>query len=449
VNRGPLSSRVATTDTDVVPRLTELRRLEKGMTRVRWFGAAFGTASIALQESYPSAGLEVAAWAFLALLAAGNLVIWGVQGRVRTAAGQTRLSHCAFAFDGIVIGGLVWVFSFEDPYVTWALLFVFPMEGALRYRFRGAVAAAGLVAVFFAVQSAHVADLRGEAFDLSTYVFVMCLSFLIAGITGSMAENWHAQREALTVQGVRLAELDRLKDRFLAVTSHEIRGPLTAIIGSLDTVRKRGPRLTPDQREGLLDIAEQQGKHLARLVDDLLITSQLQGGRLALHPHPCDLQETIKGAIDAAAVRRRDHTLEVFVEPVTCVVDAARVSQIVRNLVENAYKYTPKRSRVVVTAGPGRGGLSLKVEDDGPGIPSDKRDELFEAFSRIEETSAGRDGVGLGLFVVGQLVEAMRGHIDVTSSSDGTCFAIHIPCECSEAGAPRLSVVERGRSAGA
>ncbi|MDQ3983257.1 MAG: HAMP domain-containing histidine kinase [Actinomycetota bacterium] len=430
-------------------RLAELRRLERSMTRVRWFGAVFGAISISLQESYPSRASEIAAWVLIGLLAAGNLVIWGVQGRVHTAAAHARLGHCAFAFDGIVIAGLVWVFSFEDPYVTWALLFVVPMEGALRYRFKGAVAAAGLVAVFFAVQSVHVADLRGEDFDLSTYVFVMCLSFLIAGVTGAMAENWHTQREALKVQGLKLAELDRLKDRFLAITSHEIRGPLTAIIGGLDTIRKRGNRLTTDQREGLLDMAAQQGTQLARLVDDLLITSQLQGGKLTLHPHPCNLQETIQQAVDAAASKRRDHTLEVFVDPLVCVVDGARLSQIVRNLVENAYKYTPKRSRVSVTASAHADGLSISVEDDGPGIPADKRDELFEAFSRIEETAGGRDGVGLGLFVVGQLVEAMHGRLDVSSSSEGSCFAIHIPCEIKDAGAPRLSVVERQRSPGA
>lgn len=429
--------------------LTELRRLERGMTRVRWFGAVFGALSIALQEGYPSRATEIAAWALIGALASGNLVIWGAQGRVDDAAAQRRLGHCAFVFDAVVIAGIVWVFSFEDPYATWALLFVVPMEGALRYRFKGAVAAAAGVAVFFALQSVHVADLRGEPFDLSTYVFVMCLSFLIAGITGSMAENWHSQREALRVQGIRLAELDRLKDRFLAVTSHEIRGPLTAIIGGIDTIRTRGAALTPEQREGMLEMTAQQGKQLARMVDDLLITSQLQGGNLKLHPHPCNLHETIQQAVDAAASKRRDHRLEVFVEPLTCVLDGARVSQVVRNLVENAYKYTPKRSRVSVIAGAEPGGIEIKVEDDGPGIPADKRETLFDAFTRVDETAAGREGAGLGLFVVGQLVEAMGGRIDLSSSTDGTCFAIHVPCETSALAAPRLSVVERERPAGA
>jgi signal transduction histidine kinase len=263
-----------------------------------------------------------------------------------------------------------------------------------------------------------------------------------------MAENWHTQSEALRVQGLRLAELDRLKDRFLAITSHEIRGPLTAIIGGIDTVRKRADKLTTEQRDGLLDMTAQQGRQLARMVDDLLITSQLQGGNLKLHPSRCDLGETVQGALDAAAPKRRDHRLEVFVEPLACVVDGARISQVVRNLVENAYKYTPKRSRVSVTAAAEPGGIAIKVEDDGPGIPAEKRGTMFDAFTRVEETAAGREGAGLGLFVVGQLVDAMGGRIDVTSSSGGTCFAIHVPCETEALQHPRLTVVDRERSTG-
>lgn len=418
------------------------------MTRVRWFGAAFGALSLTLQPSYPSTASEIGAWSLVALLAAGNLVIWGAQGRVKSTRAQEVLGRVAFAFDAVVIAGLVWVFAFEDPYVTWALLFIVPMEGALRYRLPGALAGAAAVGVFFAFQSMRVGTLHDEPFDLATFVFVLCLAFVIAGVTGSMAENWHQQSLAVQRQSLKLAELDRLKDRFLAVTSHEIRGPLTAIIASLDTIKKRGDRLTPEQRTNLLDMASQQGTQLARLVDDLLITSQIQGGRLNLHTGWCDLQEVVQQAIEAAASKRVDHRLEVYAEPVRALTDPSRAGQIVRNLVENSYKYTPAHASVTVTAATEPGGIVLKVEDDGPGIPSSKRAQLFEAFSRIEETSAGQEGVGLGLFVVSQLVDAMKGRIDLSSSSRGTCFAIHLPCETEAGGGTRLSVVQSEDAAG-
>jgi two-component system sensor histidine kinase KdpD len=81
------------------------------------------------------------------------------------------------------------------------------------------------------------------------------------------------------------------------------------------------------------------------------------------------------------------------------------------------------------------------VADEGPGLPEERREELFEAFSRIHETSAGKDGVGLGLFVVSQLIGAMDGRIDLKSSRTGATFSIHVPCEMRPKAAPTLGLV--------
>ena len=176
-------------------------------------------------------------------------------------------------------------------------------------------------------------------------------------------------------------------------------------------------------------MVSKQSHQLARLVEDLMVTSQAQSHKLSLRLEDADLEPTITQALEAAEGHRRDHRLELFVEPVTCEMDPSRVGQIVRNLVENAYKYSPERSRVSVDARTTPTGIAIAVADGGPGLPEEKRDLLFEAFSRIEETSSGRDGVGLGLYVVSQLVEAMHGRIDLVSSPKGTTFTIHMPCE--------------------
>lgn len=419
----------------------EARRLELWVTYVRWFGVAFGVLAVTIQPRYPSNGTHVLAWFLLALLGLGNLTIWGSLARVHRDRALERLGAGAFIFDALIVMGFVWVFAFENPYVSWALLFLLPMEGALRYRFAGALSAALAVAVFFITQSARVADLHDRGFDLPTYVFVVGMSGLVAGISGTMAQNWHRQHVAFVEQALVLAELDRLKDRFLAVTSHEIRGPLTAIIAGIDTVNKRGDRLAPEQRTRLLDMVSAQGRQLARLVDDLLLTSELQEHKLALHPEWNDLSDTVDQAVQAAGGKRRAHQLELFVNPIRCVIDRSRTVQIVRNLVENAYKYTPERTRVAVASKAAGDGIDIVVADEGPGIPPDRRDQLFEAFSRIRETSAGQDGVGLGLYVVGQLVAAMGGQIDLTSSSKGTTFTIHLPCETMAAEEARLGLV--------
>jgi signal transduction histidine kinase len=425
--------------------LGELRRLERWMSYLRWFGFGFGMLAITLEPRYPDRFTQRAAVLLIGSLALGNLAITTAMRRARTRPKQARVGAIAFSFDVAIILCLVWVFAFERPYVTWGLLTLLPMEGALRYRFRGAMSAALLVAGFFLLQTWHRADLLGHPFDINTYVFVVGLAVLVAGVTGSMAEDWHAQSRAFRRQSLKLSEVDKLKDRFLAVTSHEIRGPLTAIIAGIDTLWRRGDRLSEEQRERLLEMVSRQGHHVARLVDDLLVTSQLQAGKLALQVEWAELEAVIHQALDAATPRRRGHQLEVFIEPLRCRIDASRIGQIVRNLVENAYKYTPERTRVAVTAKSTQpDGIVIEVADDGQGIPADKREQLFEAFTRIEETSAGQDGVGLGLYVVSHLVAAMEGEIDLASSSRGTSFTIHIPCASESLVRPQLGLVQGG-----
>lgn len=422
--------------------LAQLQRLEQRMTYVRWFALVFGAISLLIITEPPPGHALRNAWLLMTALGIGSFAIWGASGRVEQEEQHLKLSAAAFAFDALIVMGVVWVFAYETVYTTWMLLFILPLEGALRYRLRGALFATGLVGAFFLVQSAHRADLLGEPFDYQTWVFVVGMTSLIAGVTGSMANQWHEKTLAYESQSLKLAEVDRLKDRFLAITSHEIRGPLTAIIAGIDTVRKRRARLTPEQTEKLLEMVASQAHQLARLVDDLQVTSQLQSGQLTLDVHPADLEDTINQALEAAASKRRQHHLQVFVSPLNCEIDPARVGQIVRNLVENAYKYTPDETKVSLTAAADGSGIVIEVSDEGPGIPADKRDQMFKAFSRIQETAAGQEGVGLGLYVVSQLVGAMKGRIDVASSERGTTFTIRIPCRTSSAESPVLGVVK-------
>lgn len=424
--------------------LEALRRLESRMTYVRSFAVVFGVLSVTIQPTYPDDKTRLQAWLLVAALAFGTIGIWGASARAAQTESHRRLSHAGFAFDIAVISAFVWIYAYERPYVTWALLFLIPLEGALRYRLKGSSIGAGYIALFFLPQTLRRSEIMDMDFDAATYVFVVCLSTLIAAVTGAMANQWHAQTEAFEHQSLKLAEVDRLKDRFLAITSHEIRGPLTAIIAGVDTIRKRSARLTPEQHDRLLEMIALQSNQLARLVDDLSITSQIQSGQLALQTEEADLEQTVTGALDAAASKRRQHQLEVFVEPLSANMDSSRVGQIIRNLVENAYKYTPDRSRVSVAVRAHGKDLEIKVGDDGPGIPAGKRDKLFEAFSRIEETAAGQEGVGLGLYVVSQLVAAMKGRIDLQSSSRGTTFTISIPCETKPLGTARLGLVAPG-----
>ncbi len=423
----------------------DLRRLEQLMTYVRWFAAACGAGVLALGTRGATAS-DAGSWVMVVTLLVGSLVIWGLTGRARAEVHLRRIGVAAFLFDAAVAVAFTWLFAFGEPGTIWAVLFVLSIEGALRYRLRGATIGALMVAAAMAIQQVRLSSETGGEFDITTYVFVVAFGSVIALVTGAMAESWHERSLAAVAQSRQLEEFDQMKDQFLAVTSHEIRGPVTAIIAGIDTVRRKGDRLTPEQNAKLLEMVAQQGVQLSRLVDDLLVTSQLQTGKLALHDDWVELEDTIQHALEGAAGKRRAHKLEVFIDPVRCEIDAARVGQIVRNLVENAYKYTPEDTSVTVKGKLINRGVTIEVADTGEGIPEEKRGQLFEAFSRIEETSAGREGVGLGLYVVSHLTAAMGGRIDLASSSRGTTFTINIPCAAQLSDRPRLEII-RGEGA--
>jgi signal transduction histidine kinase len=426
--------------------LAERRRFERRMTYIRWAGVAGAAVAVSAESSFPSVASERGAWVTIVLLAAANFALRQGIGPHAKGRDLERLGLAGFALDTVALMAFAWITAHDTPYVTWALLLLVPVEGALRFRFRGAAGGAVAVALFFIPQGLHRAHLANDGFDATTYLFIVGLATLLALVTGSMAESWYAQIVAFERQSHKLAEVDRLKDRFLAITSHEIRGPLTAIITGVDTVWKRANRINDDQRDRLLEMVSGQAHHLARLVEDLMVTSHLQAGKLTLQAEWTELEGAVRKALESAAARRRAHRLEVFIEPLRVCVDASRIDQVIRNLVENAYKYTPDKTRVAVTARSTKDGISIEIADEGPGIPPQQRSALFEAFSRIEETSTGQEGVGLGLFVVSQIVAAMDGHIDLVSSSRGTAFTISIPCSTQPLSGRHLGLVgEAGR----
>lgn len=365
-----------------------------------------------------AAGAGVAAVALLLFTLGGAGALWIGAGRFSDSERLHQLGICAWVIDALALSGFAALLQGQGIASAGALLVLVPLEGGLRYGLRGTAAGSAGVAV--------AALLTGGG---PIYTLVCIAAAAAGGVTVAEAsQRWRARVEAEVVRSRRLVEIDQLKDRFLAVTSHEIRGPLTAVITGIDTIWRRSARLSEDQRTQLLEMVSGQAHQMARLVEDLMITSYLQAGDLQLKPEWTELRTVVTQALDSAASKRRSHRLEVFIEPIRAEIDASRLDQVVRNLVENAYKYTPEMTSVSVGVKRVRQGVLLEISDEGPGIPDDKRGALFDAFSRIEQTTTGQEGVGLGLFVVSQVVAAMGGHIDLASSSHGTTFTISIPC---------------------
>jgi signal transduction histidine kinase len=236
-----------------------------------------------------------------------------------------------------------------------------------------------------------------------------------------------SERERATID--RMAELNRMKSSFLANVSHELRTPLTAVIGFARTLQGRGTNLSEDERARLLDRIETQAKRLHRLVEDLLDEAHLERRALRVSNGPVRIPDVVDRVVDA--VPDSVHRISVQLSATTPMViaDGVRLEQVLGNLVDNARKYSPVGSEIVISSTITERGVELSVADEGTGIDPEFMPHLFKPFTQADLGDTRRDhGVGLGLSISHGLVEAMGGTIEVHSEvGAGTRFTVVLP----------------------
>jgi signal transduction histidine kinase len=236
-------------------------------------------------------------------------------------------------------------------------------------------------------------------------------------------------RQEETLQ--RLRELDEMKSDFIAITSHELRTPLSAVRGFVDMLRRRGADLAPEETEEFLGIIALQTDRLIRLVEDLLVVSRIEAGKLALDPGEIRTEVLLDQLVHGLGTEGARVRLKLDPEaPETLVVDTQRLLQILTNLLQNALKYSPEEAPVeVIASQAAEGTVTFAVIDHGPGIPPDEVERIFERFHQTESAQTRKaEGFGLGLYITRQLVEAMGGWIDVSSEvGSGAMFSVTIP----------------------
>jgi signal transduction histidine kinase len=243
------------------------------------------------------------------------------------------------------------------------------------------------------------------------------------------AEAQSAQRQLLR-QNEQLREADRLKDEFVALISHDLRTPLTSIMGYLELVLD-DDNLTGEQR-GFLNVADRNADRLLRLVNDLLFVARFEAGELELRPTELDLAAVVRQSVEESGPRAAAGGVELTCEAgaVSAVqADKGRMFQLVENLVSNAIKFTPEGGEVRVSVTPVNGVVRLEVADTGIGIASGEQERLFERFFRASTASEHQiPGTGLGLYITRAIVDAHGGSIAVRSDpGEGTSFCVELP----------------------
>ena len=225
---------------------------------------------------------------------------------------------------------------------------------------------------------------------------------------------------------VRLAALDRARSEFIANASHELRTPLFSLGGFLELLADED--MDETVRRDFLGEMRGQVERLARLATDLLDLSRLDAGQLEVERAPVDLEASARLVADEfrPIAEAQGRVLRLHADgPVRAVGDEQRVQQIVRALVENALRHTPPGTAVEVAAGSRDGRACVSVRDEGPGVPADDQEHVFERFYRAEGGKAS--GSGLGLAIASELASRMEGTIELHSTPGETVFTFFLP----------------------
>ena len=403
-------------------RLSDIRRSERSMILVRWGGVVFAVVQVLAYrtEPYPP-GVREAALGIAAFLAVGNLGIWLASRRTTDLRDARRLAVSALVLDVVVGSAFVWLYAFDAVSAVWAILFILPLEGAIRFGLPGALLTWASVAALYVGRELYAAArYPDDPFEPESVSFRMGIAFLIALVAGLMARNLTRQRAQLTEALSELWRIDALRSRMIATLAHDVRNPLTTIRGTLKTIARHRDRIDERTLEELVDTADRQAGRLERLAADLLDLARTERGRLELQVTDVDL----RGAVDRAlGFVDHDRRVDMRVpDDVTVRADPQRLEQVIINLVINAFRYGEAPFIVESRPGPD-GSVDVLVKDHGPGVPQEDRELLFEPF----RTESGRGSVGLGLAIVKALTEAQGGSVAYEENTPrGACFRIRL-----------------------
>ncbi len=353
---------------------------------------------------------------------------------------------------GIILDSLTllvgWAFAASalrgDAVTNVLSLALFPITiGAMaRLGWRLGIAYTAFWAAWMAWSTYFFIGPQGQSFAEMPLRIVFLLAS--AGLTALLVRSLTAERERAVATERQLVHR---RDEFISVAAHELRNPLTTILGFSELLRSN--TLTEVQRQRALTYINQESHRMDALMQDLLDVSRIHAGKVPLRIEPMDIRATISQVVEPYRNRHSLHTFSLSVAPDIGMVlaDRGKLLQVMGNLVDNAVKYSPKGGPVAISAAltTDSSAVHVSVVDQGIGMKPQEISSLFNYFSRTKTgEDAGIKGTGLGLYIVRSLVEMMGGQISVSSEEGrGTAFTFSLPILPEEAKVPLPLARER------
>jgi signal transduction histidine kinase len=224
-----------------------------------------------------------------------------------------------------------------------------------------------------------------------------------------------------------------VRDQFLSIASHELKTPLTSLLGNTQLLRRRAARdkTLAEHNQQVLGVIEQQAIRLKKLIDALLDISRIQNGQLILSQQPIDLEALAQRMVREVQPILQQHTIEFagLGAPLMVEGDELRLEQVLQNIIQNAVKYSPSGGTISVQVNAKNGHAYVSISDQGIGIPQPALKQLFQRFYRAENAEARQiSGMGVGLYLVKEIVKLHGGTIEVDSTEGvGSTFTIRLP----------------------
>lgn len=249
-------------------------------------------------------------------------------------------------------------------------------------------------------------------------------------------------------------KIETMKNEFVSTVSHELRTPLTSIRGSLGLVANGAAGEVPERARGMVDIALKNSERLVRLINDILDIEKIESGRMEFSLLPQDVMPVVEQALeDYAAYADRFGVRFRLVRRSTnarAIIDADKIHQVLANLLSNAAKFSPSGDEVAISVDLAGSNINIQVKDNGPGVPENLRDRIFEKFAQADSSSTRQqqEGTGLGLSIAKAIVERHQGWIGFESEhGQGSTFYFCLPwADATELGqGPSVLICQRAR----